>query len=171
MNYFTLHRLGYLLFLCFMPTLLAFQMAPDLTSPEKSQEIIDYAQKNLQLQGTLMMNPDGFGYLKVDDKYIHTLFPMLGLQPEGFREPPYFRSATAPGAHISVFYVNEHIRPDELGQSFPFELGDIRIVHAGKAEYAVLQVKAPELEKLREKYSLSPKLFGHEFHISIAKKI
>jgi hypothetical protein len=135
------------------------------------QEVLNYAQENLPKEGQLVVKSDGFGYLKVDDEYIHTLFPMLGVEGEGFKKPPYFRTDEAPGAHISVFYVNENIVPEEIGQYFHFELKQIVIVKPSKdTSYAVLQVESPELEKLREKYGLSPKLFGHDYHISLAKK-
>ncbi len=135
------------------------------------QEAINYAKENLPMEGELKIKSSGFVYLKVDDDYIHTLFPMLGLKAEGFKEPPYFRTKEAPGAHISVFYEDEHIVPTEIGQYFHFELKQITIIKTSKdTSYAILQVESPELEKLREEYGLSPKLFGHEFHISLAKK-
>lgn len=135
------------------------------------QEVVDYARINLPLEGTLVTKENGFIYVKVDDEYIHTLFPMLRLEAEGFKEPPYFRSAEATGAHISVIYEDENVIPEEIGQKFSFELDQIVIVQASRtAQYAVLQVTSPELEMLRQKYGLSPKLHGHEFHISIAKK-
>lgn len=133
-------------------------------------EVVEYAREHLPMEGALIVKSDGFAYIKVDDEYIHTLFPMLGLREAGFREPPYFRTREAPGAHISVFYVNEHIVPEEAGQTFHFDLKKIVIVHTKNANYAVLQVESPELEKLRKKYGLNPKLFGHEYHISLAKK-
>lgn len=134
-------------------------------------EVVDYARENLLLEGELIVKSDGFGYIKVDDEYIHSLLPMLGLAAEGFREPPYFRSPDSPGAHISVFYVDEHIIPDEVGQTFHFELKEIVIVQSSyTTSYVVLQVASPELEKLREKYGLEAKLHGHEYHISIGKK-
>jgi hypothetical protein len=142
-----------------------------LNASSSWQEVLNYAQENLPKEGQLIVKSDGFGYLKVDDDYIHTLFPMLEVEGEGFKKPPYFRTDEAPGAHISVFYVNENIVPEEVGQYFHFELKQIVIVKASKnTSYAVLQVESPELEKLREKYGLSPKLFGHEYHISLAKK-
>lgn len=117
------------------------------------------------------MKSDGFGYLKVDDNYIHALLPMLNLTEEGFETPPYFRRSEAPGAHISIFYVNENIRPEESGQTFPFELKQIVIVKPSRDKsYVVLQVESKELEKLREKYGLSPKLHCHEYHITLGKK-
>jgi hypothetical protein len=136
------------------------------------QQVVEYANEHLPTKGQLIVAPDGFGYIKVDDNYIHTLFPMLGLEKYGFKEPPYFRKRGSPGAHISVFYADEHIKPKEVGKIFNFELKKIVFVNTSKdTTYAVLIVEAPELEKLREKYGLEPKLHGHEFHISLAKKV
>lgn len=134
-------------------------------------EVLAYAQENLPLEGKLIVKSDGFGYIKVDDAYIHSLFPMLGIAEEGYEEPAYFRSNEAPGAHISVFYVDENIWPEEVNQTFRFELKKISIVNPSKtASYAILEIESNELESLRVKYGLSHKLHGHEFHISLAKK-
>lgn len=161
-----------MIFLCAVSSLCGFeamQEAPPSTAAFK--DALDYAKKNLPQEGQLIVKSDGFGYLKVDDAYIHTLFPMLGLEQEGYKEPPYFRSPDSPGAHISVFYVDEHVMPREINQTFPFQLKDIVIVHPSKkASYAILEVESKELENLRKKYGLSGKLHGHEFHISLAKK-
>jgi hypothetical protein len=125
----------------------------------------------LPQEGILIRKWDGYVYLKVDDRYIHALFPLLGLQTKGFREPSYFRSWNSPGAHISVFDADEHVVPKELGQLFHFKLKKIKIVKLkSQTDYAILEVEAPELERLRTQYGLRPKLFGHDFHISIAKK-
>jgi len=149
----------------------ALQEQSSLVATPSWQEALDYAQEHLPKTGQLLVKSDGFGYIKVDDNYIHALFPMLGLEEEGFKEPPYFRSREAPGAHISIFYENEHVLPEEIGQNFHFELKQIVIVKPTKdTSYAVLQVESPELEHLREKYGLTPKLHGNEFHISLAKK-
>lgn len=135
------------------------------------QEAVDYAKKNLPLQGQLLKNPDGFVYLKVDDNYIHTLLPLLQLKEKGLREPPYFRSKRAPGAHISVFYVGERVTPHELGSYFHFEPKQICFIkRSKKASLVIMQVDSPELENLRKKYGHSPKLQGHEFHISLGTK-
>lgn len=124
------------------------------------------------MEGRLVTKSDGFTYIKVDDEYIHTLFPMLGLEKDGFKEPPYFRRPEAPGAHISVINVNENVIPEEIGQIFQFNLKQITLVQPTReATYVVLQVEAPELESLREKYGLSPNLNGHDFHITLGKKI
>ncbi|EFB40102.1 hypothetical protein pah_c265o004 [Parachlamydia acanthamoebae str. Hall's coccus] len=134
-------------------------------------EVTEYARVQFSMEGELVAKSDGFVYLKVDDAYIHTLFPMLELE-DGYDKPPYFRTEGAPGAHISVFYVDENITPEEIGQIFQFELKQIVIVQPSKtASYVVLQVESPELEALRKKYGLSPKLLGHDYHISLAKKV
>jgi hypothetical protein len=136
----------------------------------KWQEVVDYAQHHLPLEGVLTRKSDGFVYLKVDDQYIHKLLPMLGLDKH-FHEPPFFRSPEAPGAHITVFYADEHIDPKEVGQTFHFTPKKIVVVHADRhSDYAILQVDAPELEQLRQKYGKKPKIIGREFHISLAKK-
>lgn len=173
---FTGLLLLFLLFFGFATSI--WSQSTTLEKPTETQqqlswpEVVAYAKKHLPQEGVLVRNPDGFTYIKVDDAYIHDLFPMLNLKEEGYTEPPYFRSPEAPGAHISVFYVDEKILPEELGRTFPFELNDIVIVKPKKdTSYAVLQVTSPELEALRVKYGLSPKLHGHEYHISIAKKV
>ena len=175
MYYFRIATLAFCLFAGFTPlsSQTATLEAPASVAVQPTwKEVVEFAKENLPLEGQLMVKSDGFGYIKVDDGYIHTLFPMLGLQEEGYSEPPYFRSAESPGAHISVFYVDEHVHPEEVGQIIPFELDQVVVVKPSKTtSYAVLQVRSPALEKLREKYGLSPKLHGHEFHISLGKKV
>ncbi|MBA2728003.1 MAG: hypothetical protein H0U49_07510 [Parachlamydiaceae bacterium] len=143
---------------------------PIETTNPQWQHVVDYAREHLPLEGKLLVNSKGFGYLTVDDGYVQQLFPMLGLKEQGYRPPPYYRRSGSPGAHISVFYVNEYISPTEVGQTFHFELKQISIVKTRNAKFVVLQVQSPELEKLREKYGLTPKLLGHDFHISLGKK-
>lgn len=131
-------------------------------------QVLTLAQ-SLPKSGMLIQQPDGYAYLKLDDRYIHELFPMLDAEP-GFKKPPYFRRKNAPGAHISIIYEDEKVSLKEVGQTFTFELKDIRVVNTGKANFIVLEVFAPNLEQLRASYGLKPKLKGHEFHITIAKK-
>ncbi len=134
-------------------------------------EVVEYARSHFPQEGVLMKNGYGYVYLKVDDAYIHELFPMLGLEEEGYEEPPYFRSRRSPGAHISVMYEAEGVSLVEVGKKYSFTLEDIVIVKpTWDTYYAVIQVRAPELEALRAKYGLKPKLQGHDFHISIAKR-
>jgi len=151
--------------------------APDETKKEITQppvvpyaEALAYAEKNLAKVGTLVQKPDGFAYIKVDNRYIHDLFPLLHADSY-YKKPPYFRRDNSPGAHISVVYADEKVKLKEVGQKFSFRLKNIIAVQPNpKTNYIILQVESPELENLRKSYGLGPKLHGHEFHISVAKK-
>lgn len=148
------------------------QLKKDLgPKPEPWAEAVEFARMHLPLEGKLVQKSDGYGFVKVDDRYIHDLFPLLKAEI-GFDKPPYFRRSDAPGAHISVFYANEHVVVTEVGQRFKFTLKDIVMVRTNNGvSYIVLLVDAPELEQLRQKYGLAPRLNNHEFHITIARKI
>lgn len=138
----------------------------------KNTRIMDYAMRVLPHQGVLKDNGKGYIYLKVDDRYITKLFPMLEIP--GFVEPPFIHRKTDTGAHISVFYVNETKnlpKIAEIGKTYSFTPKHLSIVNPSRyTEYAVIVVDAPELEDLRLKYNLTPKLQNHDFHITIGKK-
>ncbi len=63
----------------------------------------------------------------------------------------------------------------ELGEKFSFSVQDIRsfTLHTrdGWKKLWVISVSAPELEALRENYGCSPKLKGHDFHITLGKQV
>lgn len=157
---------------CFSWTSFSYASASQTVFAPTWEETIEFVNQNLPLEGSLVAKSDGYVYVKVDDRYINELFPKLGLYEDGYRKPPYFRRPNSPGAHISVIYSDEHVIPkEELGKTFSFTPKNIVIVHPSRyVSYAILQVDSPELEKLRIKYGLKPKLQGHEFHITIAKK-
>lgn len=141
------------------------------TTSVNLKEVVDWARNNLPQTGTLQEGEDGFVYLKVDDNYIHQLFPLL--HRKNYEEPAYFRRKDSPGAHISVFYTEERNRIgniNEIGKPFSFTINHIKTVPPGSNEYLVLTVTSPELERLRRKYGFKPLLRGHDFHITIAKK-
>lgn len=141
-----------------------------IESASFNAQALSFAEKHLPKTGVLVQEEDGYAYLKVDDNYINELYPLLQAPP-GFQKPPYFRRKNAPGAHISIVYEDEGVKLKEVGQEFAFKLGEIITVHPKKGvSYIILEVKSPELEKLRSSYGLSPKLKNHEFHISLAKK-
>lgn len=137
---------------------------------QAEQEVVVYAQKNLPNVGFLKIK-HGYVYLKVDNKYIKTLLPML--HNPALEEPPYFRRPGAPGAHISVVYTDERGKLPrfipEINKTFRFTVIGFKSVTTGKGKsYYVLTVDSPELEEFRKKYDLSPLLKGHPFHITIA---
>lgn len=163
-----------LVFLCFLVAILmsckACPIKKDLKQ-HRYQEAVIYAKEHLPHEGILIQNSDGYAYLKVSDDYIHQLFPRLNAE-QGFKKPPYFRRKDAPGAHVSVAYEDEKTRFVEEGKKYSFTITNIRVVEVNKnTSYIILDIDAPELEDLRKRYGLSPKLKNHEFHITIAKKI
>lgn len=165
-------KLFYFLFiLAFSSQAICFEIGAPYIQETDWSKAVRFANQNLPKNGVLKRKSDGFVYLKVDDRYIYDLLPMLGIEHEEFRIPPYFRSTEAPGAHISVFYSDENVNPSEVGQIFEFTPKKIRVVRAGRhAKYAILVVESPQLEELRKRYGLSPLLKNHEFHITVGKK-
>ena len=138
----------------------------------QDEKIIETAKAELPHQGTVEQGPDGFVYLKVTDEYAYRLFPLLK-EDRGFTVPSAIKRHSKPGAHISIFYANEanSIGPiRDIGKEYSFEPKAIKRVRSGAKEYIILEVQAPELEKLRESYGFSPKLKNHEFHITLAEK-
>lgn len=137
----------------------------------REEQALSIAQHELPHQGILTQKSDGYVYVKVNNQYIHNLFPLIK-QP-GFFKPDSVSRPTQVGAHISVFYKNEvnrigHI--SEIGRTYSFKPKGIRTVRNGSKEFIVLEVEAPQLEKLRTHYGVSPKLFNHEFHITLAER-
>ena len=160
-----------ILLTCFLCLTACFYADHDYQTIENTA-VLDYAIQHLPHTGVLLQKSDGFVYLKVDDAYIHALFPKL--KAHGFHKPPYFRRPDAVGAHISVMY-NEETRQrqpiEEVGQVFQFTPSKLAMVRVrGRSQYVILEVQAPELEALRKKYGLSPMLKQHAFHISLAKR-
>lgn len=159
-----------LLITAFPDTQAAVLSPPALEKTLSFEEITRLAGEMLPQEGVLVRKSDGYVYLKVDDRYIHELFPLLGVEESGFVKAPYFRSRQAPGAHVSVFYKDENIDPDEIGKVFHFTVRNVAVVENRQARYIVLQVDSKELEDLRTRYGLKPLLHGHAYHITIAKQ-
>lgn len=139
--------------------------------PPASHAILNYIEKNLPQYGTLKISR-GFVYLDLDDEYIHKLNRFI--QKEGFAEPPYFGFFLV-GAHISVMSAKETEKNgikkvEECGQVISFIPQTCEIVHPHQLkdidEVYIINVEAPQLERIREKYGL-PK---HAFHITIGIK-
>lgn len=132
---------------------------------------VEAALYHLPSEGFLKQAGDGYVYLKVPDKIAYTLFPLV--KEPGFELPNSIRRHTKVGAHISIMYTKEAKSipsVHELGEKYSFEPKRIRHVRSGAKEYIILEVEAPQLEKIRTRYGLSPKLMNHEFHITIAEK-
>lgn len=112
--------------------------------------------------------------LKIDDAYIHQLFPLL--KDEHVKKPDYFGEKSV-GAHITIIYPEENkkINVHDLQQEHSFFVKDIVTVEIGQKIYYVLLVDSPSLLQLRRKYGLSDLLcfkgYSVGFHITIAVRM
>lgn len=128
--------------------------------------------------GQLRQNKQGFIYLDVGDKFITAILPHL--RSKGLIRPPYFNLFIAPeGAHVPVVSTREgdfHYldKMKELGWTFSFVVEGL---YSSKPdtwpeveEVWFLKVQSPELEALRQRYFLTSRPNGHDFHIAVAIK-
>ena len=118
---------------------------------------------------------EGFLYLDVPDDIIEAFVKMIpnrGLdKPEVATDPTDYV-----GAHISVMYAEEtkrlKKRVREIGEDFQYTLDKMYVTTPENwddvQEVYFIAVKSPQLEGLRRKYGLRPKLNGHDFHITVA---
>lgn len=117
-------------------------------------------------------------YLKVDDEYIHSIYPLLA-QHALLEKPSYFTSADDIGAHISIIYPEEHITVQEKyhHQVHPFSITGLITACYENTTYYALSVVSPSLVTLRRQHLLAsnPTFKGQEIvlHITVgvAKKL
>lgn len=139
----------------------------------KLPQIINAAQ-HLLSKGNTQKTENNFFYLKINDDYIHQLFPLL--EDERIKKPDYFGEKSV-GAHITIIYPeeNKNINAHDLQQEHNFFVKDIVTAEIGKKIYYVLLIESPSLLALRKKYNLSNLLsfkgYSIGFHITIGVKI
>jgi hypothetical protein len=80
--------------------------------------------KELTPSGKLAVTQNNLTYLKLDDNYIHELFPLI-TQP-GIQKPDYFNPGSE-GAHMTVIYPEENktIKAEDLNQQHEFTINQI----------------------------------------------
>lgn len=131
--------------------------------------------KEVPLKGTLQQTEDGFVYLDINNKLMDGLFELI--DNDNVVKPPYDQKQyNSVGCHVTVMYADEvkakEIEVAEVGQDVTFTLGELKSTKPegwkGVDEVFFLQIDSPELEKIREKYGLSKKVDGHEYHITVA---
>lgn len=161
--------------LCFTLFLVPFTTLT-LTAKEdhkvESQPVALEHALQLSAQGTLKQKENGFVYLDVTNAFLTEVVPLLDHEGDIRTAPTAARSV---GAHISVFVEDEDVIPAELGQAFTFEIKEVRSftynTRDGLKKLWVIAVEAPELEQLRVQYGFSPKLKGHDYHITLGKQM
>ncbi len=121
------------------------------------------------LEGELCRDKRGFVYVKVKDEMVFELNKLFG----DSSLPPYFGRGKY-GAHITVIPVGElgkDIPISEIGKTIKFNISfyDSLKPHEFKGvdKVSFLSLTAPELDSLRAKYGLTPKVHGsHDFHVT-----
>ena len=132
-------------------------------------------KKRNRVNNSLKKTKDNYVYLNISNNVVNGLVSLIDY--EGVEKPPYdLKSFNNVGAHISVIGTSEYEDNDlrciqEVGKEFNFTFKNIKSTNPDgwdemKKVYFV-QVKSPELEKLRKKYGLPKLIDGHEFHITI----
>lgn len=121
---------------------------------------------------------DAFLYLEVPNEVIDAFLKMI---PErGLGKPSLANHPTEyVGAHISVIYPEEmkrvKKRVKEIGDDFQYTLGKLYRTRPDKwgdvEEVYFITVNSPQLEGLRRKYGLRPKLNDHDFHLTVAIRL
>lgn len=131
------------------------------------------ALQGVPLQGILHQTETGYVYLKVDDQFIHRLFPLLKTTEK--KLPPYFEEPYNIGAHISVIYKEEttNLQPiAEMGSTVNFNILDLCEIKMNEKIFFALIIQADELITLRKKYGFSEKPVYHDipvdYHITVA---
>lgn len=133
----------------------------------------------LEQKGILKQKDNGYLYVEVSNDFIAEALALIEA-PGKIVPPRHYTSKKGIGAHISVMYENEQIDNEiwdikELGQEFTFTVMELRTVKLYKDKQLkklwLIAVDAPELEHLRESYGLSPRLKGHNFHITIGTQV
>jgi len=142
--------------------------------PQVIENVIQIPQR-----GILKQKDNGYLYVDVSNDFVALALPLIEA-PGKIVPPHHFTSSKGIGAHISVMYENEQIQNEiweiaELGQEFTFTIMEVRTVKVNRdnkmSKLWLIAVDAPELEKLRESYGLSPKIKGHDFHITIGSQV
>lgn len=130
--------------------------------------------RELEPAGKIALSENQFAYLKVDDAWVHELFPFLVNQQ--ISKPDYFGEGSE-GAHISLIYPEENqiLSKSDLGQEHLFKVKHLAKASFGLKAYYALMVEAASLLRVRRSYGLPNNLFfkGYfiGFHITLGVEV
>lgn len=135
--------------------------------------------QELSPSGLSAVSENNLFYLKIDDAYIHHLFPLLTtalLATEKITKPKYFGEKSA-GAHITIAYPEEikKINAEDLAKKHNFRIKTIISTEIAEKTYYVLLLESSSLLELRREYGLSDLLsfknYSIGFHITVATRV
>lgn len=131
--------------------------------------------KDVIFTGELRQTRDGFVYVDVPNSIFAGFMPFLGREAE--KPPRNERHYDDIGAHITVIKTREikenNIVFNDVGEDINYKIIGVEKVENpdGWEEMKsvwFLKVDAPQLELIRKKYNLSPRIKDHDFHITLA---
>jgi hypothetical protein len=138
---------------------------------EHKEQILEYVKENLPTWGIVKKREDGYIYAELANYYIYDPYTLLG---QSYAQlPNYFDEPHNIGAHISLVLAEENPNdtiqiPEKISFtitglhcSCPRNLIDVKYLW-----YLTLTCK--EIEALRQKHNLSPKILDQDFHITFA---
>lgn len=148
------------------------RMKIPMTTILNAPQILASAAK-LNAVGQLGIINNTYLYLKIDDTFIHQLYPLI--QISHVIKPEYF-GVGGIGAHISVIYPEENklINISELKQEHEFTIKHAATAQIREKLYYAVLVESTTLLAIRKKYNL-PELLSFKgydicFHITIGYK-
>ena len=134
--------------------------------------ILSRAKEMLPQHGVLKQDAQGLIYLDLPEAYTTELLPLIA--DEGAEIPPYY------SPHVVAILPQEHEQRKELeslkvlGQTVSFTVtGCTSLKPRGWEEMErvwIVTIQSPELETLRARALLPPKILAHEFHIVIGTR-
>jgi len=163
-----------------------FDYAKDMTRDYQKEAIqnIDIGLRKLAsdavdvvFNGELRQTGDGFVFVDVPNSIYSGFLSLLGSEVE--QPPKNERHYDDIGAHITVIKRKEieqnRIQFKDVGKKISYKMIGVQKVDNpdGWDEMEAvwfIPVLAPELEKIRESYGLSPKIKDHDFHITLGVK-
>lgn len=132
------------------------------------------ATTSYALQGMFYVSASGWGLLNVPNSLVRGAFDAL--HEPGAQLPP--SKGKILNGHCSVLSKKEVEQlggPDKIaerGHFYRYTLGPLKTVEpSGWPEVSrvwFIEIRSPELEKLRKSYGLRPLLNGHPFHLTVA---
>jgi len=147
-------------------------------SIQKSLIKICNDSQDVWLSAKILQTSDGFVYADVPNSIFNAFLPLLN--DDGAEKPPKNeRHFDDVGAHITVIKSKEieqnNIFFNDVGRTIHYKMLGVRKVEDPDGWDEIesvwfIAVESPDLEELRVKYGLTPRIKDHLFHITLAVK-
>lgn len=157
-----------------------------IASSSRRQQLVKIANdaRDVVFEGVLRQTQDGFVYVDIPNSIFDGFLPLLGgdlstAGADGIQKPPTHEKHFDVGAHISVIKSKEiasmGLLFKDTGKKIRYVINGVKRVDGPDGWNEIetvwfLTVASPDLERLRQKYNLSPRIKDHDFHITLGVK-